>query len=255
MILYFTGTGNSQYAAEYIAEQIEDDVVNTWDYIRNKQSPTFHSEKPWIFVCPTYGWQIPHVFADLLHRSQFQGSSKAYFIMTCGGIIYSAEDKLVSLCKEKGLAYMGVAEIVMPENYIAMFDTPKTKAEAQKIIDAAAQPLKTAAAQILAGASLPQKRASAMGKFMTHVVNPIFYGAFVKAKAFYATEKCIGCGKCAQICPLGGIEMKNGKPSWNGKCTHCMACICKCPTEAIEYGKKSQGQRRYVCPEYKSFDH
>ena len=28
-------------------------------------------------------------------------------------------------------------------------------------------------------------------------------------------------------------------------CTHCMACICYCPAEAIEYGKKSLGKPRY----------
>ena len=30
-------------------------------------------------------------------------------------------------------------------------------------------------------------------------------------------------------------------------CTHCMACICRCPTEAIEYGKHSQGLPWYIC--------
>ena len=46
----------------------------------------------------------------------------------------------------------------------------------------------------------------------------------------------------------GGMLIKDGKPVWNGKCVHCMACICSCPTEAIEYGSKSKGQPRYTCP-------
>ena len=29
---------------------------------------------------------------------------------------------------------------------------------------------------------------------------------------------------------------------------HCMACICRCPAEAIEYGKHGKGMPRYVCP-------
>ncbi|WP_366008713.1 4Fe-4S binding protein [uncultured Eubacterium sp.] len=32
---------------------------------------------------------------------------------------------------------------------------------------------------------------------------------------------------------------------WGNQCTHCMACICYCPTEAIKYGKKSIGKPRY----------
>ena len=26
----------------------------------------------------------------------------------------------------------------------------------------------------------------------------------------------------------------------NGDCTHCMACICGCPAECIEYGKHTK---------------
>ena len=42
---------------------------------------------------------------------------------------------------------------------------------------------------------------------------------------------------------VGKIE--GGKPVWKGRCTHCMACIGGCPTEAIEYKAKSSGQRRH----------
>ena len=80
---------------------------------------------------------------------------------------------------------------------------------------------------------------------MSGPVNPIFYKCFVKADAFTANDKCIGCGKCAKMCPLNNIELKNSKPVWGKNCTHCMACICLCPTEAIEYGKKSVGKPRY----------
>ena len=46
-------------------------------------------------------------------------------------------------------------------------------------------------------------------------------------------------------CPLNNIRLENGKPVWGKNCTHCMACICYCPKEAIEYGKKSKGKPRY----------
>ena len=46
------------------------------------------------------------------------------------------------------------------------------------------------------------------------------------------------------------LEIKDGRPVWNGNCTHCMACICNCPVEAIEYGKKSVGKRRYLCRKF-----
>jgi NAD-dependent dihydropyrimidine dehydrogenase PreA subunit len=88
----------------------------------------------------------------------------------------------------------------------------------------------------------------------TAVVNPIFYQLVVKTGPFHATDTCTGCGKCEQYCPLNNIILVNGKPQWGENCTHCMACICKCPAEAIEYGTHSNGKPRYQCPEYMKGD-
>ena len=44
--------------------------------------------------------------------------------MNCGGEIGNAEKYLKKLCENVGFEYMGVKEIVMPENYIALFDAP-----------------------------------------------------------------------------------------------------------------------------------
>ena len=41
--------------------------------------------------------------------------------------------------------------------------------------------------------------------------------------------------------------MENGKPRWADNCTQCMACIARCPKQAVEYGKSSVGKTRYVC--------
>ena len=49
--------------------------------------------------------------------------------------------------------------------------------------------------------------------------------------------------------PLNNIALEGGRPVWKGTCTHCMACIGGCPAEAIEYGEKSKGRRRYYLKE------
>ena len=72
-----------------------------------------------------------------------------------------------------------------------------------------------------------------------------FYSCFVSDRAFRVGEACTGCGSCARRCPVNNILLYDGKPVWCGSCTHCMACICYCPTEAIEYGRKSRGKPRY----------
>ena len=80
---------------------------------------------------------------------------------------------------------------------------------------------------------------------MSAAVNPVFYRFIVKAAGFLATDSCTGCGQCVRNCPMNNLRLENGKPLWGKECTHCMACICYCPAEAIEYGKKSLGKPRY----------
>ena len=67
---------------------------------------------------------------------------------------------------------------------------------------------------------------------------------------FNFADACVSCGKCESLCVLNNISIQDGKPKWGNHCTHCMACICGCPAEAIEYGKKSLGKPRYWCDEY-----
>lgn len=90
MIVYYTGTGNSRYVAQRFAAALDDDLITANEYIKNDTPAALHSDRPWVFVSPTYGWQIPHIFADFLRRGRFTGSRKAYFVMTCGSEIGNA---------------------------------------------------------------------------------------------------------------------------------------------------------------------
>jgi NAD-dependent dihydropyrimidine dehydrogenase PreA subunit len=47
------------------------------------------------------------------------------------------------------------------------------------------------------------------------------------------TSKCNGCGTCAEICPVEGIKLIDGKAVPNAQCVDCGTCIGACPTEAI----------------------
>ena len=54
MILYFTGTGNSEYVAKRIADEIGDKAHNLFQMIKDNRHPSLHSDKPWIIISPTY---------------------------------------------------------------------------------------------------------------------------------------------------------------------------------------------------------
>ena len=47
---------------------------------------------------------------------------------------------------------------------------------------------------------------------------------------------------------LPGVRhlLKDGKPQWQAQCYQCMRCINACPTQAIQYGKSTEGRRRYT---------
>ena len=89
---------------------------------------------------------------------------------------------------------------------------------------------------------------TAVDKAKSSVMNRAFFKT-VSAKKFRATEKCVACGLCEKVCPLKNITLTDGRPVWGDHCTHCMACISRCPKRAIEYGKGTERRGRYVCPE------
>ena len=49
-------------------------------------------------------------------------------------------------------------------------------------------------------------------------------------------EKCVGCGKCAEVCPHGVFSVTGEKARITEKdsCMECGACALNCPAEAIE---------------------
>lgn len=247
MILYFTGTGNSEYAAKRIAKGISDAAANLFDKIRNRDYSGMHSDRPWVITAPAYAWRIPHILERWLEKTELTGNKDIYFIMTCGGSIGNAGRYLKALCDKKGMNYLGCYGIVMPENYIAMFSTP-AREEALRIIEKAEAEMEKAIGFIKDSKAFSEPQITLGDKMNSGIVNNIFYPLFVHAKKFYATDACISCGKCEKVCPTRNIRIENGKPVWGKDCTHCMACICRCPKEAIEYGRHSKGLPRYTCP-------
>lgn len=246
MILYFSGTGNSKYVAEQIAKITNDELVSINEKIQKNDTDKITVQDRLVFVVPTYAWRIPRVVRDWITKTDLWYDENTWFVMTCGSEIGNAEKYNKKLCNAKGFNYMGSAGVVMPENYIAMFDSP-TEDEIEEIFTKADKEIEKMANLIKENKPFATPRNNLQDKIMSGPVNMLFYPMFVKAKGFSANDKCTSCGKCVKVCPLNNIELKNGKPTWNKKCTHCMACISYCPTGAIEYGKKTVGKQRYKC--------
>lgn len=244
MIFYFSGTGNSQLAAIRIAQITNEPLISINQSLKTGKQKAFQSKGPLVFVTPTYAWRMPKVVTQWIESASFTGNPDAYFIMTCAGSCGNAAAYIKKLCTKKGLRFCGLAPVIMPENYIAMFQAPN-KRECQQIIERAKLQMDAIANQIKAGQLLPLPHASFSGRFKSGPVNPLFYTFYVHDKGFTVSDKCISCGTCARRCPLNNIAIKHSKPVWQGDCTHCMACINSCPLKAIEYRSKSKGQHRH----------
>ena len=181
MIFYFTGTGNSRFAAETVGKALAETPISVNALMQEKECAAGGeqvSETPFVFVSPTYAWRIPRVMEKFIRENTFSGSRDVYFLMTCGDSIGAAGQYLRDLCREKGLNFRGVQKIVMPENYIAMFSAPE-KAEAQNILANAVPELLTAAETIRARADFPAQKIGALDRLYSGSVNSIFYKLFV----------------------------------------------------------------------------
>ena len=248
MVFYFSGTGNSRFVAKRIAEAVSQEAVDITTYTKTMDRPEFTDTGVYVFVCPSYMSAPARAMTDFVGWAGFPSGVKAYFIVTCAASMGITPRVASEICEKKGLQYMGAAQIEMPQNYIALFTTKEVE-ENINIIEKAEIEIDRIAPLILNGEVLETKKIGSVEYSVTKWVRDVYYKDFMKTKKFKATDKCISCQKCVKVCPLSNITMKDGKPSWGNKSTHCMACINQCPKDAIEYGKGTAGKPRYKGPE------
>lgn len=70
MIYYFTGSGNSRYVAQRIAQALSDTVAFMPDHI---PATVPDNGEPIGFVMPVYFWGIPSVAQRFAQQMQIQG--------------------------------------------------------------------------------------------------------------------------------------------------------------------------------------
>lgn len=244
MILYFTGTGNSRHIARLISKEIDDEIISINELIKSGSNNEIRSDKPFVIIAPTYAWRIPMVVEKFIKNTNLSGNKKVYFILTCGADTGDATSFLKDISKEKGLEFMGLRALVMPDNYIVMYSTPSDE-ENERRIKNAEEEVNKIVKYIVSGRKFEEHKTTIIDRMKSNSINKMFYKIYVKAKGFHTTDKCISCGKCEGLCPLNNIILVDGKPKWGENCTHCMACICGCPTYAIEYKNKTKNRRRY----------
>lgn len=251
MVLYFSATGNTEFIAREIARGLNDECINLLDRIKRSDHSVLHSEKPFVICAPVYVCEMPRFLSKYLKEQTFSGSRAVYFIFTSGGYCGISGVLAKSMFQKKGMTYRGHAEFKMPRNYVAsdaysMLSPQETEGRIRE----AHSMIPTVVSSIKSGKPLVSRHVFLFESIITLPFNPVWCKLKLRAKDFLTTDKCISCGKCVKLCPLNNIALANGTPVWGDSCTHCMACIGNCPTEAIEYGSISLGKEKYNFGKY-----
>ena len=116
MIFCFSGTGNSRYIAQRIAEALQKTVIDLNARIKDNDTTTVDTGSDVIMVTPTYAWRIPKIVSEWMAKTKWTGAKRIWFVMDCGSEIGNAAKYNRSLAEQKQLHYMGTAQIIMPEN-------------------------------------------------------------------------------------------------------------------------------------------
>ena len=246
----FSGTGNTHKVCraimgEWRASGVECKYVNIEKDCEVRDPNSFDRM---VIGYPVHAFNAPQIVFDFIKRLPVSMGGVVVYLVKTSGEPLSLNDgscaHVSDLLKKKGYSVAGEYHYVMPYNMIFRH----SDGMAARMWQAAERRIPHDAAEMLAGKVTKLKKGplKRLVSFVFRIEHPAmpFLG-----RTFKATSACIGCGKCERLCPVRNITMERGRPTWNGNCTHCMACICSCPASAIEYGKISVGKPRYHCPD------
>lgn len=253
-LYYFSGTGNCLKVAQDLAGKLENaEVISIPKTLKANQTTT-NSEKIGI-IYPVYIWGMPLIVVDFINKLVVENGAYIFAIATYGGMSGASLLQTAKQLKAKGLELSAGFGITMPGNYTPMYGAiPQEKQD--EMFSREKGKICHIAQIVKEGKNYPIETSTAL-------VNLLFSGIIYKLgsskipgmdKSFWVNEKCTHCGICQKVCPVGNITMENGKPQWHHKCEQCMACLQWCPEEAIQYGKKTLGRKRYRHPEVKVED-
>ena len=284
MIFYFSGTGNTKWAASKLAAATREDLISIAPYMRADDS-SHNLAEPFIlkenerlgFVFPVHGWRVPKLVREFIGKMKIQRVSSdasvenkakaddcqknrpfAYCVCTAGDSIGLTIENLNEVISQNpSLQALGITKVsssyslIMPESYIGLpfMDVDPKEREIRKK-ENAAQELAVVCEEIFdrkEGISRLVK--GPIPWFFTKVVGGFFENVLITDKRFHVEkDRCVKCGICANVCPVGDIKGGHGEyPVWlhHKDCLTCFTCYHHCPHHAIEFGNQTQKKGQY----------
>ncbi len=265
LILYFSGTGNTDYIARYIEEKLSNKAELIETSIRTIENCSPEELQEYDIICfgfPIFELNSPDIVKTYL-ANLLPVQNKGVFIFTTMGFWDgNAVRKAYKYFQKNGYYFLGSMSIVMPgTDGLAMMkrdsgyvkkalsknykDLPKVNKFTSNIINVAQK--------FASGEPLENFSKKPPFKILSVIIGPPFhllYLIMVKfmKKKFYATEDCTLCGICVKNCPVQNISIVDKKITFGDQCVMCLRCIHQCPVEAVQIGKITLGKFRWHGP-------
>lgn len=249
MIFWFSGTGNSAYAARVLKEEL---TTSLYPIVSTDINSVDWNDDTVGLVFPIYSWGIPPImlkFVEKLATAQpYISQKKIWMVCTCGDETAMAPEMLEKRMRRCGLNLAAGWSVIMPNNYVILpgFNVDSKDLEQRKL-DEALPRIKQIAEKIKSSQWENDYVRGSWPRLKTRLVYPLFKRWGIFPKKWHWTPECVRCGKCAAVCPVKNIKMKGEHPSWGGNCLSCLACYHICPVHAVEYGKTTRHKGQYFC--------
>ena len=270
MIFYFSGTGNSKWAAKTLALETGDTLVYIPEVLNSDCTFTLEKDEHIGFIFPIHGWRVPSIVKDFLSKLSIKTKGEdssihkhtSFCLVTAGDSIGKAIERfqkmLNSVAVGNSMELKAVYSLIMPESYVGLpgmdVDTKEKEIEKKEI----------ASKQLIEFSKMlkqlpytdnqqvwgwEQLKRGPIPSFFSGPVGAFFERILVTDKPFHViSRRCVKCGICANVCPVEDIKGGLGyEPEWqhNGKCLTCFSCYHHCPHHAIEFGKRTRKKGQY----------
>lgn len=239
--IYFSGTGNSRYALEVFLKELDEEFAlfaiedeNLIEQINN------HDEI--VFSYPVQYSAVPKILRDFIHNNSkaWQGK-KVFVIATMALFSGDGAGVLGRLLKQYGARITGGLHLQMPDSIADEKVLKRSLKKNIQLVENANKKITKAVAGIKSG-RYPQEGLGLFARIAGFITQRLWFGHRTENYSNQLkidADKCIGCSKCARICPTKNILMQDNKAKGNDKCTVCYRCVNSCPKQAITLLGKS----------------
>lgn len=239
--IYFSGTGNTKFCVDKFLKEY-DCSKNSFSIEDSEALERIKNDNEIVMGYPVQYSNIPKILRDYIVNNRYVWKGKNIFIIATMGL-FSGDGAgiLARLLKNYGAVIVGGLHLKMPDSICDERALKRSFERNKRIVVKATEKICKCVDNIKNGKP-PQEGlgvvyhlAGLFGQRLYFLGRTQKYTDRLKINSL----KCIGCGLCERLCPMGNIAVKNGIAVSSDKCTMCYRCISKCPEQVITLlGKK-----------------